>query len=319
MENLTARQRSAIATAQAVAASTKAQAEAEKEARKTSITGTVTGYDEVTGDWLVETPDGGTLRTQSLSNASLAGKQLPIQRFEGSQTSTVNAPPTDADGSWVVNELEALQRDVVALGAVQVQDRDPAGAADARYPGDKWLNNTTPALFIWDAAAGLWVETGGGGGASEMLVMSSNTLDMTIPSNSLTGVIVDFNANGFTPLRDDLGFYDPANPTRINFAQAGAYRCTFKAIFDGLDTLNTFTNWFAAMRLNDGVFDNFSWTEPRGDINAINSDSIRELTFYLQPTAGQFATLDIQQANNSAANRFVYYQNRSFFTVEKIA
>ena len=167
---LTARERSRIATAQAVAAATQAQAEAEKAARVAPVTGTATGYDAITGDWLVETPDGGTLRTQSLSNASLAGKRLPIQRFADSQTSTVNTPPTEADGSWVVSELEALQRDVVALGAVQVQDRDPEGAADARYPGDKWLNNTTPALFVWDAAAATWVETGGGGSGTKIAV-----------------------------------------------------------------------------------------------------------------------------------------------------
>lgn len=161
MADLTARQKALINTTKAVAAHTQAQAKAEEAARTAPVTGTTTGYDEVTGDWMVETPDGGQLRAQSLSNASLANKRLAIQRFSDSQKTTVNTPPTDADGSWVVNELEALQRDVVALGAVQVKDRDPSGAADARYPGDKWLNNTTPALFIWDAAAQLWLETGG--------------------------------------------------------------------------------------------------------------------------------------------------------------
>ncbi|MBW4484877.1 MAG: hypothetical protein KME14_20270 [Tildeniella torsiva UHER 1998/13D] len=159
---ISARQRSLIATAQATAAATQAQAEAEKKARDQPITGTATGYDPVTGDWLVSTPDGGTVRAQSLTNGALVGKRLPVQRFADSQTSAVNAPPTDADQGWVVGELEALQRDVVALGAVQLQPRDPDGVADARYDGDKWLNTETNDLSIWVQETEDWRAVSGG-------------------------------------------------------------------------------------------------------------------------------------------------------------
>jgi len=243
MTELTARERSRIATAQAVAAATQAQAEAEKAARVAPVTGTVIGYDDVTGDWLVETPDGGTLRTQSLSNASLAGKRLPIQRFADSQTSTVNTPPTEADGSWVVSELEALQRDVVALGAVQVQDRDPEGAADARYPGDKWLNNTTPALFVWDAAAEDWVEAGGGGSGVKIAVRnfyvesSSQFSSKTLEWDGATRVddfAATFPADGEITIpapgwyRISLQMSQVANDTGTGLSIAHEFRTTLK-------------------------------------------------------------------------------------------
>lgn len=111
----TARQRSLIATAKAIAAANQAQAEAEKTARLAPITGTATNYDPVTGDWFVTTPGGGTIRAQSLSTGTLVGKRLPVQRFAGSQTSSVNAPPTDADSGWMLAAIEAAQRDLFEL------------------------------------------------------------------------------------------------------------------------------------------------------------------------------------------------------------
>jgi hypothetical protein len=115
MAEMSARQRSLIATSKAVTAGTQAQAETEKKAREQPITGTATGYDPITGDWFVSTPDGGTIRAQSLTNGALIGRRLPIQRFGDSQTSSVNAPPTDPDQGWIVAEMELLQQDLFQL------------------------------------------------------------------------------------------------------------------------------------------------------------------------------------------------------------
>lgn len=239
--DLTAKQRSLIATTKAVSSANLAQADAEKTARSTPVTGTVTGYDEVTGDWLVETPDGGTLRTQSLSNASLAGKRLPIQRFSDSQTSTVNTPPTDADSSWVVNEIEALQRDVVALGAVQLQDRDPDGAADARYNGDKWLNTLEDSLFVWVQETETWRAIGGsGGGVSLSRTVCTFYID-SIPNNTSSHNAI------FDALQvDELGIFTQG-ATELGPLASGQYLISVQVNLPRRSTTNGYINFNAAL------------------------------------------------------------------------
>ena len=180
----TARQRAIIAAEKAKSAAAMDAAKKEETARNADITVVATSYDATTGDWVASTPDGGTVRAQSLTNGSLSGLRLPLQRFPGSQTARINAPPTDADIGWVVAELEAIQRDMVQVLAVQVQDRDPEGVADARYPGDKWLNNTSNSLFIWDAENQNWALISGG----EILVLDAPPAEPPDGSNALAFV-----------------------------------------------------------------------------------------------------------------------------------
>ena len=115
MTSTTARQRSIIAAEKAKSAAAVDAAKKETDARDADITVVATSYDAVTGDWVASTPDGGTVRAQSLTNGSLSGLRLPLQRFPGSQTARINAPPTDADSGWVVSEIESSQRDMFGL------------------------------------------------------------------------------------------------------------------------------------------------------------------------------------------------------------
>jgi hypothetical protein len=161
MATVTARQRVLIESAKAKAAAAKNAAEQEKADRSKPISVTATGYDPTVGDYLVETPDGGTLRARSLTNGALIGRRLPLQRFDGSQTTNVNAPPTDADAGWILAEMEAMQRDLVRLSAVQLSEDDPVDAGSARYDGDKWLNFATNALYIWVAGEDEWQQVSG--------------------------------------------------------------------------------------------------------------------------------------------------------------
>ena len=158
----TARQRVLIAAEQAKSAAAVDAAKKETDAREQQITVVVDGYDEITGGWRVRTPDGGTVIAQSLTDGALsAGLRLPLTRPPGSQTATINAPPAGFDFGPIIAQIEASQRDMVQVLAVQVQDRDPDGVADARYPGDKWLNNSSNSLFIWDAAGAQWISISG--------------------------------------------------------------------------------------------------------------------------------------------------------------
>jgi hypothetical protein len=107
----TARQRVLIAAAQAKAANLAKLAEDEKAGRVRPITGGVTGYDPVTGDFIVATPDGGEIRAQNLSTGAPTGS-VPVQRFPGSQRASFNAPPSQGDQGAILAEIEASQRDV---------------------------------------------------------------------------------------------------------------------------------------------------------------------------------------------------------------
>jgi len=144
---VSARQRSLIATEKAKAAARTQSAAVESDARKAPITGTAEGYDEDTGDYFITTPDGGTIRAQSLSNGALVGRRLSVQRFAGSQTSTVNAPPTDADSGWIVAEMEALQRDLfILLGADERTIGIESPVAAQVYP--VVARNDAPRVFV---------------------------------------------------------------------------------------------------------------------------------------------------------------------------
>jgi hypothetical protein len=109
------------------AAKTEAQlktdmAEKEKAQRTEPIAGSVAGYDATTGDWQVRTPSGGLVRAQLMSDGSPTGKLLPIQRFANSQTSAINAPPSGNQGGNMTTQIEAAQRDVVNLLALEQID-----------------------------------------------------------------------------------------------------------------------------------------------------------------------------------------------------
>jgi hypothetical protein len=131
----TARQRALINADAARAAGQFAAARQEERARTAPITGAAAGYDPVTGDWLITTPDGGQIRAQSLTDGALVGKRLPVQRFGDSQTSAVNAPPSNAGGGGstpVISQIEAAQKDVVNLLGIEAMPfRIEASVAEA--------------------------------------------------------------------------------------------------------------------------------------------------------------------------------------------
>jgi hypothetical protein len=141
-----ARQRSLMATEKSKAAARTQAAAAESEARNAPITGTANAYDYETGDYFITTPDGGTIRAQSLTNGALVGRRLPVQRFAGSQTSTINAPPPDADSGWIVAEMEALQRDLfILLGTEERTIGIESPTANYVYP--VVTRNDAPRVF----------------------------------------------------------------------------------------------------------------------------------------------------------------------------
>jgi hypothetical protein len=140
--NLNAKQKALINADKAVAAGKLALAKQEDAARSAPVTGLAAGYDPVTGDWLISTPDGGTIRAQSLTDGALVGKRLPVQRFGDSQTSAVSAPPAGNGGATgnVTSQIEAAQRDVVNLLATESLPFriEPAVAANETFTLDPY-------------------------------------------------------------------------------------------------------------------------------------------------------------------------------------
>ena len=132
MTELNARQRSLIASNESRTAGQLYAASREAERRAAPVTGTVSGYDATTGDYLISTPDGGTLRTQSLTDGSLVGLRLPVQRFGDSQTSTVDARPAQG-GAVDATTVETAQRDTVALLGVETLDFRIEAPEDTTY------------------------------------------------------------------------------------------------------------------------------------------------------------------------------------------
>lgn len=138
---VTSRQQALINADKAAAAGNNALAKQEEAQRTAPVTGTAAGYDPITGDWLISTPDGGTIRAQSLTDGALVGKRLPVQRFGDSQTSAVSAPPAgNAGGGNPTSQIEAAQRDVVNLLATESMPFriEPAVAADGSFVLDPY-------------------------------------------------------------------------------------------------------------------------------------------------------------------------------------
>lgn len=142
MTKPTARQKILIRAAMAEAQMRVDMAKKEEAQRTEPIAGGVAGYDAVTGDWQVRTPSGGLVRAQLMSDGSPTGKLLPVQRFANSQTSAINAPPSGNRGGNVTTQIEAAQRDVVNLLALEQIDvaidvpanRDYLIVFSQRYP-----------------------------------------------------------------------------------------------------------------------------------------------------------------------------------------
>jgi hypothetical protein len=133
----TARQRVLIAAEQAKAANLAKLAEDEKAGRVRPITGGVTGYDPVTGDFIVGTPDGGEIRAQNLSTGAPTGS-VPVQRFPGSQRASFNAPPSQGDQGAILAEIEAAQRDVFNALADEAFPFRLDGQPDGTYTIDPY-------------------------------------------------------------------------------------------------------------------------------------------------------------------------------------
>jgi hypothetical protein len=133
------------------------QSQSERDSRTAPVTGTVAGYDPVTGDWLVDTPDGGQIRARSLSNANLSGQRLPIQAFGGSLTAAVDAPPvTNFDAVYAsIDEVTEKLYGLISPGMLS-GDVDPDEDVLARVDNDLYYNTTDDTLFRWDVEAEEW-------------------------------------------------------------------------------------------------------------------------------------------------------------------
>lgn len=131
--NTNARQQALIAAQQARTAGQLYAANREAEQRAAPVTGVVSGYDSTTGDYLISTPDGGTIRTQSLTDGALVGLRLPVQRFGDSQTSVVDAKPARSDSAGSATTVETATRDVVSLLGVETLDFRIEAPEDGGY------------------------------------------------------------------------------------------------------------------------------------------------------------------------------------------
>ena len=131
--NTNARQQALIAAQQARTAGQLYAANREAEQRAAPVTGVVSGYDSTTGDYLIATPDGGTIRTQSLTDGALVGLRLPVQRFGDSQTSVVDAKPAWSDSAGSATTVETATRDVVSLLGVETLDFRIEAPEDVEY------------------------------------------------------------------------------------------------------------------------------------------------------------------------------------------
>lgn len=157
----TARQRVQIEAKKARADYLARLADAEKEGRTVPISATVAGYDGVTGDFLLNTPDGGTIRARNLSTGAPTGV-VPVQRFPGSQRATFNALPSNGDQGAILAQIEGAQRDIVGTLPPILRDTDPGEDDRGRFDRDQWVNNLTGAAFIWNAEGDEWIEISGG-------------------------------------------------------------------------------------------------------------------------------------------------------------
>jgi hypothetical protein len=132
MATTNAQQQALIAAQQARIAGQLHAAQRESEQRSAPVTGVVAGYDSTTGDYLISTPDGGTIRAQSLTDGALVGLRVPVQRFGDSQTSVVNAKPAQGSNDGAAS-IESAQRDVVNLLAVETLDFRIDAPEDTTY------------------------------------------------------------------------------------------------------------------------------------------------------------------------------------------
>jgi hypothetical protein len=156
------------------------QALREERQRSAPITGRAEEYDTTTGDWLLSTDTGGRVRAQLNSNGAPLGR-VHLARAEDAQICEINSPPSEADLSPLIDQINGLSESLTALNGARPVGRDPNTAGNpvlARYPNE--LINWDGALYVWDVSLGSWVAVGGGGGAPAQLVAGNpNTLGTT--------------------------------------------------------------------------------------------------------------------------------------------
>lgn len=109
------------------------QSRREFEARQRPVTATLAGYDPVSGSYLVETLDGGTIRAQNLGDGAPVGLRLSVQRFADSQTSSFLTRPSRNAGNNV-SQVEAMGQGVVNLLATQERTITIQGPTVQQYP-----------------------------------------------------------------------------------------------------------------------------------------------------------------------------------------
>jgi hypothetical protein len=143
-----------VAKAQAIRR--KQEADAARNQRTAEVTGRATDYDVETGDWKLALNTGGTLRAQLNSNGQPLGR-VPIQRNPDSQVSTITAPPTEANFSDLITNIDTLSRNLVGIMGLQVGEGDPNNEASAgildvqpRYPNDLYWDEASGTLFRFD-------------------------------------------------------------------------------------------------------------------------------------------------------------------------
>lgn len=138
--------------AKAEARRRKREADTEREARVEPPTGRATEYDVTTGDWKIRLPSGGTVRAQLNSNGQPTGR-VPVQRNRDSQVSTITTPPTEANFSGLIERIDVLARNLVALMAPTIASGDP-NSANPDNPDALFASPSFPGQYHWDAASG---------------------------------------------------------------------------------------------------------------------------------------------------------------------
>lgn len=133
-----------------------AEANREKQAREAPVTVTKESYDAVIGEWLMRTPDGGTLRTRLNTNGAPIGR-MALNRVATAQTSEVNNKPSETDMAWLLTEMEVLSQQMINLMGPQLAEGDPNAEdtpgvpnAIARYRNDTYYDLTSGTFFRFD-------------------------------------------------------------------------------------------------------------------------------------------------------------------------
>ena len=154
-KKLDARQQAAIAARQAATDRDRLAAIRARDVSTEAVTGQVVGRDSGSGDLLIATPSGGTLRVRSTANTALPDR-VQVNSAPGSQQATCDGKPFAPGLEDLYNRIAELEALVLRLVAVQVFDPAVQDEPEARYDGDRRYNLKTSQFEIWSEKLKRW-------------------------------------------------------------------------------------------------------------------------------------------------------------------